>query len=93
VKSRTVHPFRKLFAKLPPEIQHLAKENYKLWSDNPHHPSIKFEQKKGSKNIFSARIGDHYRALAFMEHDIVKWFWIGSHADYNTLLSNIKTLP
>jgi mRNA-degrading endonuclease RelE of RelBE toxin-antitoxin system len=92
VKSRTIHPFYKLLRALSQDIQQLARENFLLWKENPHHPSVKFERKKKSKNIYSARIGDHYRALAFMEADIVKWFWIGSHADYDNLLVNLKAV-
>jgi hypothetical protein len=29
------------------------------------------------------RIGDHYRALGLREGDIVSWFWIGTHEQYN----------
>ncbi len=35
------------------------------------------------------RIGIHYRALALREGDTLLWFWIGSHADYDTLLSQL----
>ena len=37
--------------------------------------------------VFSARIRIDYRALGLMEADIVTWFWIGSHADYDKLLN------
>jgi hypothetical protein len=37
--------------------------------------------------IFSARIGLHYRALAVRSGEEVVWFWIGTHAEYDRLLS------
>ena len=37
--------------------------------------------------IYSARIGLGYRALATREGDAVVWFWIGTHAETNRLLS------
>jgi mRNA-degrading endonuclease RelE of RelBE toxin-antitoxin system len=86
VKSRTIHPFRKLLATLPAEIQKLARENYQLWKENPHHPSVRFERKQGAHELYSARIGKNYRALAYLQDDTMKWFWIGSHADYDQLL-------
>lgn len=92
MKSRTIHPFRKLLAALPQNVRQLARENYLLWKENPQHPSVKFERKKGSEFIYSARIGDRHRALAYVEHDIVKWFWIGTHADYDNLLNNLKAV-
>lgn len=29
------------------------------------------------------RIGEHYRALGLREGDIIAWFWIGTHEEYN----------
>ena len=34
-------------------------------------------------NLWSVRIGDHYRAVAQKHGDLVVWFWIGTHEDYN----------
>jgi len=35
------------------------------------------------------RIGRDYRAVGVRHHDEVIWFWIGSHADYERLLSRL----
>jgi hypothetical protein len=32
------------------------------------------------------RVGLHHRALAVESGEDVIWFWIGSHAEYDTLL-------
>jgi hypothetical protein len=29
------------------------------------------------------RIGDHYRALGLREGEVLAWFWIGTHEEYN----------
>lgn len=92
MRSRTVHPFRKLLAALPQDVRRLARDNYQLWKENPYHPSIKFERKKGSSNIYSARVGDNHRALCYVEDETAKWFWIGSHASYDHLLNNLKAV-
>ncbi len=34
------------------------------------------------------RVGIHYRALGVRTDDEIVWFWIGSHADYDGLLSS-----
>ena len=39
--------------------------------------------------IFSARVSLGYRALAIREEDTWVWFWIGSHSDYDQLLSRL----
>ena len=51
---------------------------------NPQHPSLRF---KRVGRLRSARVGMHYRALGVDVSDGVLWFWIGTHADYDTLIS------
>ncbi len=69
----------------------MAKENYRLWSENPYHPSLHFKSvHPRSANVWSVRIGSDYRALALVEHEIAKWFWIGTHAEYMQILGNLK---
>ena len=84
--SRTTEQFRSLLAHLPAELQTTAREAYRLFSDNPSHPSLRFKPIHGTRNVFSARISYGYRALGRVEGDTVVWFWIGSHADYDKLL-------
>jgi hypothetical protein len=38
------------------------------------------------KHMYSVRIGLHYRAVGLLEDDVMLWFFIGSHEDYNHLL-------
>lgn len=38
--------------------------------------------------LYSVRIGISYRALGLREDDdLIVWIWIGSHTDYDKLLS------
>jgi hypothetical protein len=40
--------------------------------------------------IYSVRVGRAWRALGLRrDYDRMVWFWIGSHADYDRLLSQI----
>jgi len=68
---------------LPNEIQELAHKNFRLWRDNPRHPSLHFK-KVGS--YWSVRVGRDFRALATLEGDTFSWFWIGDHAEYEKIL-------
>ena len=54
---------------------------------NNHHPGLHFKQIHYTKQIFSVRIGFSYRALGIIENDTIIWFWIGSHEDYNNLIT------
>ena len=79
--GRTHGRFWKYFDALPAVIQKLAREKYALWQREPFHPSLKFEERRNG--ICVARIGDHHRALGIRDGEIVAWFWIGTHAEYN----------
>jgi hypothetical protein len=83
MKSSTTRSFRKRFRNLPPEIQRLARKNFRLWLRDPAHPSIHF---KKVKEFWSARVGGRHRALAIWKGDTIEWFWIGSHGESEDLL-------
>ena len=89
MESRTTEGFRKAFAKLPDEIRRLARKNYRLWRNNPNHPSLQFKNVHPSEPIYSVRIGLHYRAVGLREGDTMIWFWIGPHSEYDRLLSRL----
>ena len=84
--SRTTRQFWRLFLALPAEVQRDAKRSYRLFQANPAHPALQFKKLEGEENIYSARIGLGYRALAAKRQDRIVWFWIGSHADYDRLV-------
>jgi hypothetical protein len=87
--SRTTERFRSAFAELPDHIRRRARTAYRLFRDNPQHPSLRFKQIHAARPIYSARVGLGYRALAVLDGDIVVWFWIGTHADYDRLLRSL----
>ena len=68
---------------MPGDIQKLADHAFERLKQGPRHPSLHF---KKVGRFWSARVGGHYRALAIEVTDGLVWFWIGSHADYDTLL-------
>jgi hypothetical protein len=88
VKSRLHEDFLVCFRALPDEVKELARKDYKLWAVNPHHPSLHFKRVGMNKPIYSVRIGIGWRALGLVEGATITWFWIGSHADYNRLISS-----
>ncbi len=70
-------------------MQDQARLAYRLFRDNPEHPSLRFKPVHPKRPIYSARVGLGYRALAVRDGDAVIWFWIGSHADYDHLLKRL----
>jgi hypothetical protein len=76
--------FWQLFHELPDDIQALARKNYELLKANRHHPSLHF---KRVGDYWSVRVGRSYRALATEVDDGILWGWIGSHAEYDRIIS------
>jgi hypothetical protein len=86
MKSQTTKSFWKHYWALPPEIRQRARKAYKLWRDNPAHPSLFFKRVKEGQPVYSVRVGLGYRALGLLKADTVTWFWIGTHDEYDRLL-------
>ena len=76
--------FWQCYHNLPKAIQNLADKNYRILKANSNHPSLHF---KKIKSYFTVRIGIQYRALGIETGENILWFWIGSHADYDKLLT------
>ena len=89
MRSVTTSAFRKCFDSLPKRIQERARRAYKVFLSDPSHPSLQLKQVHTSRPIFSVRVSLGYRALAIREDDIWIWFWIGSHSDYEQMLSRL----
>ena len=73
------------YRRLPDEIRDLADRNFALLKTDSGHPSLRF---KKVGNVWSARVGLRYRALARQRQEGFVWFWIGPHAQYDQLLAN-----
>lgn len=60
--SHTTARFRKAFKRLPKQIQRQAREAYKLFRQDPYHPSLRFKRVHPTRPIYSVRISVDYRA-------------------------------
>ena len=86
MKSRTAASFWKHFDGLPPSVQQRARRGYALWRREPGHRSPQFKRLYADEDLWSIRVGLSWRALEIREDDVLTWFWIGSHADYDKLI-------
>jgi len=87
VISRATDAFWKAYRNLPDQVQQRARTVYRIWRENPAHPSLQFKQIHSTEPIFSVRIGLGWRAVGVRSGETIVWYWIGSHADYDTLIS------
>lgn len=88
MKSRGTPRFWAAYRELPEAVREAARKAYRLFRENPNHPSLQFKKIHAREPIYSVRVTLGYRALALVENDDVTWFWIGSHADYERLLKD-----
>jgi hypothetical protein len=84
VTSKATSGFWEAFDRLPQEMQRQAKSKYKLWRRDPFHPSLHF--KELHKDLWSIRVNLDYRALARRRGELIVWFWIGTHKEYDLLI-------
>ena len=75
--------FWALYRQLPAEIREVADKNYELLKGNPRHPSLQLKQ---IEELWSVRVGQHYRAIGIDAPGGIQWIWIGSHADYDKFI-------
>ena len=87
MKSRATPRFWAAYRDLPPDIQELARKAYRLFRENPRHPSLQFKRVHDVEPIYSVRVSLGVRAIGLLENDQMIWFWIGTHADYDRLLN------
>jgi hypothetical protein len=80
---RTTARFRSSLARLPEPVQRLARQNFELLKENSAHPSLHF---KKIGNLWSARVGISYRAVAVEDGADFIWVWIGPHDEYQRII-------
>lgn len=89
MRSFTTQRFRELYRQLPQPIRQQAREAYKRFIENPQHPGLQFKRVHTAQAIYSARVNIDYRVLGVLDGDEIVWFWIGTHAEYDKLLSRL----
>jgi hypothetical protein len=87
MKSATLPSFWAEYQQLSKQVKERARKTYRLWADNPFHPSLHFKCIDSKESIWSVRVTRSYRAIGVLEGDTVTWFWIGSHDEYEKFYS------
>ena len=90
MRSRRTTRFKSLFEQLPAEVQQSARRAYVLFQREPAHPSLKFKRLRADRQTYSIRVGLGYRALGIRLDEALVWYWIGPHAEYDRLISQLK---
>jgi len=89
MKSRASVRFWRLYDALPADVRDQADKAYRLWFVDASYPSLQFKRIHRARQIHSVRISRDWRALGVVQDDEIVWFWIGSHNDYDHLISRL----
>jgi len=57
MKPELTNDFVQGFAQLPEKVKKMARKNYKLWKENPTHPSLEFKKLNTQESLYSIRVG------------------------------------
>ena len=87
MNSQVTDEFLAWFARLPEAVKSQARKAYRHWRDDPSHPSLQFKRIHGQEELYSVRVSQGWRTLGLREGHTITWFWIGSHSEYDHLIS------
>ena len=87
MNSATLPSFWTAYRSLDEDIKRSARKAYRLWAENPFHPSLHLKCINQEENIWAVRITRGYRAVGVLEGDTATWFWVGNHDDYERFFS------
>jgi hypothetical protein len=86
--------FKEQFNRLPERIQRVATRIFRRFRADPSDPTLRHHalaaDQKGRhrSNSYSVSITMQYRAIYTRDGDTNVWYWIGTHADYDTFISS-----
>lgn len=78
--------FWRTYERLTDDERRAARNTYRRFTQDPTHPSLHFRKLGGYDRFWSVRISLDLRAVAERhEGDVIRWFWIGHHGDFDNL--------
>lgn len=89
MNSRITEDYLNHFAQLPDSVKKQARKAYRLWKTDPYHPSLHFKQVHPVEPLYSVKISRAWRVLGLLEDNTVYWFWVGTHSDYDKLITQL----
>ena len=89
MRSHTSAAFRELLDAAPESIRTKAEAAYRIWAENPTHPSLRYKKVHRELPIYSVRIDRDWRAVGVVRDSEMLWFWIGPHDEYEKLLGKL----
>lgn len=85
--SKVRPSFWRAYGCLAPSVKARARDAYRLFEQNPDHPSLRFKKLQVRGAVWAVRITDQYRAVGVRAGDTIEWIWIGTHNEFDNLFS------
>jgi hypothetical protein len=87
VNSHTTSRFRNALKQLPENIQQNAREAFRIWRQDSAIPA--FTSSASIRSSQSIQFESRSDGGPWESSVATTWFWIGSHADYDRLISRL----
>ena len=87
--SRFTKGYLKRLRRLPGHVKERAVKALELLEQDERYPSLHFKEVSEPERAWSIRVSQDYRMVGYREGDVVTWFWIGTHGDYDKLLKRL----
>ena len=85
MKSFTRPSFWRTYERLDERTREAARKAFRLFEEDPLHPSLRFKKLGGSDLIWSVRVSAQYRAVGERRGNTISWVWIGTHNEFDKL--------
>ena len=86
MKSYCTDEFWDLFHQLPPQIQKQTNRAFEHLAFDTRYPGLHFKCINKREMIYSMRVGDKYRVLGNKDGEVITWYWIGPHGEYDHII-------
>lgn len=83
--SRCTEDFWDQFNSLPLDVRERARRAYLRWRNDPSARGLWFKPVQGKVDWWEVRVTRSYRALCLRDGEDCVWFFIGSHAEFDSL--------
>lgn len=83
--SRLTPSFRRALSEVGAADREAARRAFRLFVENPAHPSLRFKKLAGHDTYWSVRVTLSVRAVGHRDGDTIVWVWIGTHAEFDHL--------
>jgi hypothetical protein len=75
---------------LPEALQAVVWKRLQKWCKDPWNPELEYQVFSKEADVWSTKVATDYYVLGRNFAGMIIWFWIGSHADYDNLLAQLR---